>query len=93
MFPDENETITCDYCRKTVKATKDMKEWYCVSGVKGGEESNWAYFCSPECLKAWVIESSALFLERRKQQEEDMKWVKKEEKRRNEDDTNQPKGN
>jgi hypothetical protein len=76
-----DEPIKCEYCQKEVEATKDMKSWLSVSEVKAEEEDHIGYFCSYECLGAWVRESDAMYITRLDEQCKDRKWREEEKKK------------
>ncbi len=79
MYPKVGEELECEFCGKTIKATKDMDYWISLSDVRGGEESLWRYFCSNFCLKNYVNLSEREFMHFNAQKTEDKRWKRMEE--------------
>lgn len=75
MYLNEGEIIVCGQCGKEIVVSQNLeKDWFCVSNVNVGQESNWTYFCSYECLKASINEPETLFLQRLTLQRKDFEW-------------------
>ena len=70
--------MICEFCGRQVTASEDMEYWFCLSEVKGGEETFEIYLCSQRCLRDYVNEDPTIQFDRKTQQLSDGTWVHEE---------------